>query len=388
MVLSPKRQPTHDVPDLEVPRQSHRILGFDGLRAFAVLMVLTYHFLQGANLPYTSGGLLQAVLNVIYKGGLGVDLFFVLSGFLMTGILRKEKANAKEFKRYWWRFATRRAFRILPIYYLLVVVAFSLTLDSEEALAVPWWAFVIHPLPLQNWLLGFGYHTSEVLSVTWSLAVEEHFYLFWPFAVWFLRREGLKRLTVWLICLACVIRPLIYVAYGYSAVYQLTVTRMDALLMGALAYLLYSERHVLSRVWAQRLAFPLLLALALLVSSGYANPETFPYAIAGYPFVALTFGVLVTAVRELQTHRFVRALEWKPLSVLGDQYSYGLYVWHLLALALAYTILDAIELSPHNSLMGFAALTLSFLSILGVIVFWSRRYERWWLFVRDRLTRE
>ncbi len=140
----------------------------DGLRGIAVLMVLWVH-LPMDSLGETIEGLRQAVV----PGGVGVDLFFVLSGFLITRILLVDREQGRSLRN----FLIRRFLRIFPIYYLLLAIL-AAWMSWEEIVACATYT--------SNYLFLFKSRTS-LLEHTWSLAVEEHFYLLWPPVVVFLR---------------------------------------------------------------------------------------------------------------------------------------------------------------------------------------------------------
>ncbi len=199
----------------------------DGLRGVAILFVILYHFhfLLGNKTPLT-----YAIYRALNFGWCGVDLFFVLSGFLITGILLDSKGKADFFRSFY----IRRVLRIFPLYYCYL--AFVLFVFYQESQWLPhigtWTGWYI--TYLSNWKFDHGAN-DPYLRQLWSLAVEEQFYLVWPFLVAFLSRRYLPLVCGGLIVAAPVLR-FILVAQGASAetAYRLTVTRMDALAMGAL----------------------------------------------------------------------------------------------------------------------------------------------------------
>src|SRR3984885_11738011 len=150
---------------------SSRIPQLDAVRGLAVLSVLLHNTDVDPAFPL---GFIAA------NGWMGVDLFFVLSGFLITGIL----VDTKNSDGYFRNFYVRRCLRIWPLYYSLLFFMFVIVrfLSQSEFQAVvqtssPWWAF---PLFLQNFLLPISTNAAGPLGVTWSLAIEEQFYLVWP----------------------------------------------------------------------------------------------------------------------------------------------------------------------------------------------------------------
>ena len=134
---------------------------------------------------------------------MGVDLFFVLSGFLITGIL----LDAKQSEGYFRNFYARRCLRIWPLYYsallfMFVIVPFLRPSEAHtvfEARSSPWWAY---PFFLQNFLVPIPTTATGLLGVTWSLAVEEQFYLVWPLVVRFCSKVQLRKIAIAVICLS------------------------------------------------------------------------------------------------------------------------------------------------------------------------------------------
>jgi peptidoglycan/LPS O-acetylase OafA/YrhL len=166
-----------------------RVASLDGLRGLAVLLVLAHHSAQTAGRPDHP---LNLFLNgILLAGWTGVDLFFVLSGFLITGILYDARGRANYFRT----FFMRRFLRIFPLYYvslLILVVLLPALLPPDPALQhmqqeLPWyWAF------LANVRIAYaGWSESSYILHFWTLAVEEQFYIVWPFLVFSLSRTAL-----------------------------------------------------------------------------------------------------------------------------------------------------------------------------------------------------
>src|SRR6266496_185585 len=198
-----------------------RITAFDGLRALAVLAVLVQHSFFGEMNLITS------------PGPVGVRLFFVLSGFLITGILvgaRREAEVARVSMGSVWRaFLGRRAVRIFPLAYVAMGLAWLLGAPAMREHGIWYWSY------LGNIHAGFfGQSASNVMTYWWSLAVEEQFYLFWPLVILFLPRRAWQPVTVALFVIAPVTRMVQSEATGAFSAYVLPWCRMDALAFGAL----------------------------------------------------------------------------------------------------------------------------------------------------------
>jgi peptidoglycan/LPS O-acetylase OafA/YrhL len=213
----PKYLETGERKNAELP--SRQILELDGFRAIAILWVLLLHFVYGW--PPTPPTALSRVplifVGAVSHGWLGVDLFFILSGFLITGILIDARGRPKYFRNFY----ARRALRILPLY-LICIAAMALAYRGQTAF------FGLSLLFMANSAHYFRVSMPHGPGVFWSLAVEEHFYLLWPLRVRFLRRSTLFGLTSILVFGTPILRG--YCAYmGMDMVREIYVTRFFAL---------------------------------------------------------------------------------------------------------------------------------------------------------------
>jgi peptidoglycan/LPS O-acetylase OafA/YrhL len=204
-----------------------RVPELDGFRALAIWLVLADHMLDGWKLPDAATEWMPRILfMVVSHGWLGVDVFFILSGFLITGILLDERGQPHYFKNFYGR----RALRILP----LALTCIAIWQVAYGAAYAPY--FALAALFSANLNILFGIAEPHGPGILWSLAVEEHFYLLWPVAVRFLRRRILIVLALTIVLLTPVLRAR-GVASGLRAdleVYQLSWFRFDGLALGAL----------------------------------------------------------------------------------------------------------------------------------------------------------
>jgi len=203
----------------------------DGVRAIAALMVMLLHFFSEIETPTR---FLQILQKLSIFGGTGVTLFFVLSGFLITRILIHTKSD----NHYFRPFFVRRILRIFPLYYFYLILFFYLTPLIVNTTRVSFENQLVYFLYLQNIAMTFHW-PSMGPSHFWSLAVEEHFYLFWPFAVYFLSGKNLLRLTLFIIAFALGLRA--YMVANSYEVFYFTLTRFDSLAFGALLAVLETK---------------------------------------------------------------------------------------------------------------------------------------------------
>jgi len=226
------------------PRLAGRIPELDGIRGLAILLVLVWHY--GANEILVANGSWQAyALATLRLTWSGVDLFFVLSGFLIGGILY----DAKRSGSYYRTFYLRRIHRICPLYFIwltLFVVGLYFVHNGRPLrdlfnLDLPWWSY---PLFIQNLFMhkDFG---AQWLAITWSLAVEEQFYLILPLLVRNLSNRGITMLAAASILGAPVVRGILWLSGNvYFGPYTLLSSRADAFGFGVLVALACRNKRV------------------------------------------------------------------------------------------------------------------------------------------------
>jgi peptidoglycan/LPS O-acetylase OafA/YrhL len=293
---------------LNSPRQqTQHIDSLDGVRGVAILMVLSTH-----------GGW-------FLYGWVGVDLFFVLSGFLITGILRR--CRREPF--YWRRFYIKRATRILPPLFLGIAVTLLLWPHSSRV------GIAGYALSLGN-VVDMTRFTIYPIGHLWSLSVEEHYYFLWPFAVLWLPRKQLQ----WLLCAIVVIVPLGRLLFTYllapgepNPIYLLTPFRIDEIAWGSLLALLLEQSSWKERLkkWSivgAALTVAVFLSLRAIVSPAHFwlsayNPV---FNSIGYSLLAL-LAFFVIAYASLRPEAIpTRILRNRLLTKVGV-ISYGLYVY-------------------------------------------------------------
>ena len=327
MSIQPQRKPFHAIDF------TTRFPALDGIRALAVTMVFALHFGGGG----THGGPVLKTLNAIREhGGAGVDIFFVLSGFLITGILFDTRTDSQYFKR----FFARRSLRIFPIVYLLFAILAILT----PIVGYQWhWQQALFLVYMGNFAANhqFSYYIVKsashptfeaTLAHLWSLCVEEQFYLVWPFVVWMIRdRVKLLWTSVGLAILALVVRIIMVQVWPIDLAERWLVRslpyRLDDLVMGAALALLLrgASADKVQRSMKWLFLFGLVTTLAMFRFSSDNNSA---WAITGQMTLIGIGSVGLIGMTLREGSWAYRLFNLRPLRYLG-KYSYGFYVWHI-----------------------------------------------------------
>ena len=300
-----------------------RIPQLDAVRGVAILVVMFHNI----SLKYPVFHSQQ----LFSDGWMGVDLFFALSGFLITGILLDTKRSDGYFKNFY----VRRCLRIWPVYYALiffmfVVVRFLNRAEYQDVLrtASPWWAF---PLFLQNFLLPVSTNAAGPLAVTWSLAIEEQFYVVWPLVVRFCSRTQLLRVAVAELCISPALRY--YLSLHHVNLYTNVFCRLDGLMAGAiLAIVVRSDSFVpaklLKRAW-----------VLLFVAGALAFMTASVYSVAWivYSFTALASAAFIY-VSVFSPRKWLQAVMTNRFLIYSGTISYGLYLLHKIPFGIVQTL--------------------------------------------------
>lgn len=347
----------------DLPGRSAHFPALDGLRGIAVLMVLYWHFI-GSDMAAPAGTLAGYLFKLTHHAHSGVDLFFVLSGFLIARILLYENGTPRWLARFW----IRRTFRILPVYFLFLAVSIAVALlqsgreaaHSLDQLPRPLWPYFVM---LQNfqmvWADSFG-----PWGHLWSLAVEEQFYLVFPFV---LLVPSVRRWLPGVALAAIVLSTILRMNASELSGYVLPQCRLDGLAMGAcLGSLSVRER---SWTWiAQRPAFVrsgTLLGLAGLAAITLRSQHRHPI---DHTVFALSYGALLLDVVAFPASRLARVLSVRSLMFLGV-ISYPLYLFHSLCEWLVVGS-KGVELPP-TTYLSFGLVT----TPLSIVVAWA--INRW-----------
>lgn len=292
------------------------------MRGIAILMVMVFHYVTLHAETVPEGSLFLKLYKPTRAFWSGVDLFFVLSGFLIGGILIDHHAKANFLKVFW----IRRCCRILPVLGVLLFSCWAsrLFLNAQQfgwlfENLMPWWTYLTFT---QNIAMGFhGDLGGNYLAVTWSLAVEEQFYLCAPLMILLMGRSIWTRSLLPLFLLALVLR----IAFPGFHTFANTPFRMDSLLAGAAVAVVYRNQNRWESLRSQRYLFLISLGL-LVVILGYLS-ITDNLGVLKFTWFAILYALFITVVLMYQGTLLTMPLRMRLLTFWG-MISYGMYMYH------------------------------------------------------------
>src|SRR5579872_614330 len=337
-----------------------RVPELDGFRACAVLMVLVHHMFYGWKTPALAR--LPHMIRVpIEQGWHGVDLFFVLSGFLITGIL----LDSKDSEHYFRNFYTRRVLRIVPLYATCIILMYFGYPKSGKY-------FLLSMVYLANFAFCFRVGIPHGPGVFWSLAIEEHFYLVWPFAVRIFNRAWLLVIITTIVIGSPILRGICAHAGmdPEQQIYPYSFFRLDALAMGGFLALWFRSRYY-NRASALTIACALagltLLMMPLGRRYGIMNTKSAIATALHYSQYAFVFaGFLALAVAH-QGSTFTALLRTRAARITADL-SYCIYLIHLTVGDFYYRILSALRIKDVSQLGVVGSISLR-IAVVGSVTF-------------------
>jgi peptidoglycan/LPS O-acetylase OafA/YrhL len=344
----------------------HKLLGLDHLRALAITYVLLFHYQIFAHPDWVN--------KIGSFGWTGVDLFFVLSGFLISGQLFSAIAKGKPISMR--EFFTKRFFRIIPPYLVILGLYLAFPFLREREHMAPLWKHLTF-----TFNFGLDYSQTGTFTHSWSLCVEEQFYLALPLTLGLLTYFNAgKKAAYLLIALFLAGFPIRYINWHYFVepasasdhfgaffnkyIYYPTYNRLDGLLVGvsiAGAYTFYPAIKTTINKYANMimLAGVLILIAAYFVSAPQA---TFNTTIWGYPLISLGYGLIVAAI--VCPGNFLYNVKSKVISQIATL-SYGIYLSHKLVIHLTQGLLEKAGISPNGNLMMLCCL---FASVAAALI--------------------
>lgn len=326
----------------------------DGIRATAALMVIIFHFFQNVSFTDPIGNVIQ---KLSLWGQTGVSLFFVLSGFLITRIL----LHAKEGNHYFKNFFIRRSLRIFPLYFLylcifyFVLPIFKAGYQSDFSQQWYYWFY------LQDFSRTFGWGGYGPVHF-WSLAVEEHFYLFWPLIVYYLPNKHFVKVIISLMLIAPICRFFLTLN-GYETFF-FTFARMDELALGAL--LAHWEMNNQLKTYHRRYFFLGTVSIGLLAALlwvKFSGAQNFWMQVIKYDFISLIYFCLIGWMILLDENHWLSRFFSNRIFVFLGSISYGLYVYQGITLPLTWNLVPShYPLIIHFSFTMISTVLISYLS--------------------------
>lgn len=348
----------------------------NGLRFICIVAVLWHHS------PLF--GWLDDPIQLLNRGFTGVDFFFVLSGYLITTLLLREEEKYGRFSitGFYWR----RILRIIPVYYLVITfcAVYWVTVkgQAEYGPLVPYYYLFFSNMLIDD---------IPLLAPTWSLSVEEQYYLIWPALLLLLPTGWRFRLTLLcgliLLCVLSASGALVWMGIRpietQYAIWQFPTNSYTAMLLGSLAAVLLHVQtgyRVLFRILGHRM-MPLLMLVAVLLTL-----QMTPAYLVGWPnllvHTVMTCFLISIVVRE--DHIFAGVLAWRPVARVGE-ISYGLYLYHLFGLHFANGLAGALQLEGDFAVWFVTVAFVVISLILSEISF--RTYEAYFLNLKTRKMR-
>ncbi|MBL0159486.1 MAG: acyltransferase [Bryobacterales bacterium] len=368
----------------ERPIYRGNIRELDGLRGIAIFVVLVHHFWPGGDSPLGRFG------EIAHLGWMGVDLFFVISGFLICGIL----LDTAQDPHYYRNFYARRSLRIFPLYYVFLILAFTIIPAAQTGVsyfATDFVKYAGHPL----WYFLYAGNIREaitnlypayILAPLWSLAIEEQFYITFPFLVARLRRETLWRALCAVVVFALLFRIMsVWLLPSLTRMpYVFTLARVDVISIGCLLAVAFrtGRIHVNAR-WPLVLIPVLLAAMVACFQLGWLDRRSVECKTLGYSLTAFLFGAIVLATILNNGSRGTAFLRWAPLTYLG-KICYGTYLLHLPSEVILNKLMESEGLDTLSESLWFVALKIVVAIVMASLSWWL--FESRILHLKDRFT--
>jgi peptidoglycan/LPS O-acetylase OafA/YrhL len=362
-----------------------RFAGFDGIRAIAILLVIVWHTATQTGFPPLAMGFARPL---IMSGWTGVDLFFALSGFLITTLIlreeerRSERTGAARFSL--GKFYARRALRILPAFYCVFLLSvfvlpgssiFKSTVSPAASDGGTGLGFIPYGSFWSNYFLAYGARLAghpvasagTAFTVYWSLCVEEHFYLLWPLFLTLVRNRGTRLAVSSGVCLALpFVRALVY-GLGWETspanIYYVSHYRLDEILWGSATAVLL--RRTTPAPWIRRALLAIVaagvLALALTRHLSIVPAPSVLGASLGWTLLALGTSLLITEIVLAPTTILARILDLRLLRSVG-KVSYGMYLLHFQCIDLGMRLIAGVRFPP--TVVNFLGLVLFFVLLV------------------------
>lgn len=345
------------------------IKSLDGVRAIAALLVLVFHFSQYAIFQSDLGKMLQ---KIGFLGQTGVSLFFVLSGFLITRILFDQIHSS----HYWKNFIIRRSLRIFPLYYLYLICEYFITpyLTNTQSpdISLQWYYWFY----LQDFATTFRWPSAGPKHF-WSLAVEEHFYLAWPFIVLYYKIKKLIQPIIAILIISALIR--LFLAYFDYQTYFFTFARMDEIALGAL--LAWMEKNQKLNFFQQKTFYATLLllgAISVILWGLFSSDGLLVLQVFKYNLISILYFLMIGKIITLNHNHWLSRLLCSSFFSYTGKISYGLYVYQATA------VIWGLRQGYANKPLLFLASLIFFCYLIATISFYL--FEQPILKLKNRFT--
>lgn len=349
------------------------IKGFDGMRAVSIIMVMLTHL--GVYDAWLQQNFTLWLWHTL-SGEVGVNIFFVISGFLITTLLLREKSEKGKIS--YRNFIIRRFLRLLPPLILFYFTLFILRQTGQ--LHYTTIGFLASVFYIYNFLpFKFG---SPELGHTWSLAVEEQFYFLWPWIIYLFSRKGILNAVLLIILLSLIaiyVVPDLHFVYQNKTIFMNTSFKPERFFLPAIAPIMIGSAFAVFNFYdAAQLKsivckpLSMLLAVLLMLSAFIIPVSCFNYL---FLLQAAGFALLLAYIFHQQDSPLTKILEWKPLAFIG-KISYGIYVWQGLFLRTGQDgAMLWIQNPPQNIALTFAVAVTSYFLIEKNVMKWKRRFR-------------
>lgn len=365
--ISPETSPA------PLPQGGDRDDALDGVRGLAVVMVLSIHLF----VPTPDNAFLAFLRHVFHSMFIATDLFFVLSGFLITAILIRTRGRQGYFKSFYWRRALRitPAYALILLYAFVIMPAFFMTPELAEAVRSEGKWYLVY---LQNFSIMLAGKAPAWLAPghMWSLAVEEQFYMLWPLMIALVPTRHLQAFCVALMCFSIGLKLVMLAQHAHwVAVYVATPVRIEGLAAGGwIAARCALRGDTTPPVWARWVGWPATLALLVLIVWPYDGFKLYssPQVVAHNVLASFVFAWMIYAILNAPEDSLLRDFFRQRLLIFLGTYSYGIYLIHNFVLfsLMPWAYINYGAVLPQNGLMlMLAGLTLAITIPLALLMF-------------------
>lgn len=303
----------------------------DGVRGIAALMVIVFHFFQDLR---PDDSIAQFLKKIAVFGQTGVTLFFVLSGFLITRILISTKEESGYFKTFY----LRRTLRIFPLYYFFLIIYYWIFPIIHKTDFTPLSEQIYYYTYLQNIAQTFNIQTEGPIHF-WSLAVEEHFYLFWPIVIYCSSINTLKKI-IFTIIIGAILLRFVMIDNGIE-VYYFTFTRIDSLALGAYLAILELDKRLTRSSLNSYLFFALSLLIPVLILWFFFTGESNDWIqVFKYTLISVVYFLSIAIIICLHDNIISTKILTNKIIAYSGKISYGLYVYHPLAFYISFRFIN------------------------------------------------